>query len=179
MRLTRDFVSQQCERYLEQPDPESRLPRPPPAKFFLMGGSSNAVVLQKCIKNLLKAPFFRNTKLVLLGDCNRLASTTEVEYQYLTLNSATLVAYGAIIRAVTPVMSTRKCHFWIGLARKDPYDKEKHANAPSADIVDDVQLQSYNETRRRAPRKVKKEKFVRVIHWFAKPVSCWRRRLLE
>ncbi|KAF7892674.1 uncharacterized protein EAF02_000212 [Botrytis sinoallii] len=57
---------------------------------------NNSIVLQTYIKQFLKKPFFHNTKLVLLGDCN----------------STTIVAYRAMIRAVT-----------------------SHANIPQADIV--------------------------------------------
>lgn len=81
------------------------------------------------------------------------------------MNSATIVAYGAVIRAVTSVMSIRKSHYWIGLARKEYYDKKKHANLPQADIVNDYIM---NEN-----GKMKKEKQVKTIQWWAQPV-CFR-----
>ncbi|KAK6591796.1 hypothetical protein H4I95_12038 [Botrytis cinerea] len=139
MHLTTTFLAEQCEKYHARPDCS------PPSKFFLMGGSSNSIVLQTCIKDFLKNPFFRNTKLILLGDCN----------------SATIVAYGAVIRAVTSVMSIRKSHYWIGLARKEYYDKKKHANLPQADLVNDYIM---NEN-----GKMKKEKQVKTIQWWAQP----------
>lgn len=161
MCLTREFLAQQYENY------SARANCRPPSKFFLMGGSSNAMVLQTCIEDFLKS-FFPNTELVLLGDCNRLAfSTAEVGCQYLTVNSATLVAYGAIIRAVTSVMSTRQSHYWIGLARKELFSRKKHANVPQDDIViEDVPCKN--------GEKRKKEKQIRTIQWWAQPV-CYQR----
>ncbi|KAF7856816.1 hypothetical protein EAF04_009579 [Stromatinia cepivora] len=137
MRLTTSFLTEQYEKYYARPD------CPPPSKFFLIGGSSNAVVMQTCIKYFLESHFFRNTELVFLGE----------------FNSATLVAYGAIIRAVTSVMSTRKSHYWIGLARKESYDKKKHANVPRADIVNDDIIDENG--------KMRKEKQVRTVQWWA------------
>src|ERR1700733_4054406 len=54
------------------------------------------------------------------------------------IHSATVVAYGAIIRAVTRVMSSRKSHYWIGIARQDEYSKKSHIDAPIADVITDI-----------------------------------------
>lgn len=79
------------------------------------------------------------------------------------MNSATLVAYGAIIRAVTSVMSTRRSHYWIGLARKEYYDEEEHANAPQSDIVIEDAPDGVDRSRKR-------QKLVKTVQWFAQPV---------
>ncbi|ESZ92641.1 hypothetical protein SBOR_6975 [Sclerotinia borealis F-4128] len=143
MRLTREFLIKQFEKYCTQ------LNRPPPLKFFLMGGSSNAIVLQKCIRDLLRTPSFRNTELVLLGD----------------FNSATLVAYGATIRAVTSVMSVRKSHYWLGFARKELYNRKKHTDVLDADIVNEDILDENG--------KMKMKKQVKTIQWWDQPgESC-------
>lgn len=69
------FLSSQFSNYQTQAQAKS-LPfhAPPPAKVFLVGGSSNSQLFQACVKNAMKQrPFFRNTKLVPLGDFDRLA----------------------------------------------------------------------------------------------------------
>lgn len=139
IRLTISFLTEQHEKYY------ARLDCPPPSKFFLIGGSSNAVVMKTCIESFLESQSSRNTELVFLGE----------------FNSATLVAYGAIIRAVTSVMSIRKSHYWIGLERKEFYYKKKHTNIPRADIVNDDIMGNNG--------KMKNEKQVRTIQWWAQP----------
>jgi hypothetical protein len=73
MNLTESFLSQQFRNY------RSRF-QSPPAKMFLMGGSSNAQVLQISVERLLREDaFFCDTELVPLGTEDRfgLFSPTE------------------------------------------------------------------------------------------------------
>jgi hypothetical protein len=84
---------------------------------------------------------------------------------HLKTHSATVVAYGAIIRAVTRVMSSRKSHYWIGIARQDEYSKRSHIDAPTDDVITDISpIGRYD--------KMQNRKFVKVIHWLAMPVSA-------
>lgn len=67
MDLTESFLSDQFKNY------RSRF-QSPPAKMFLMGGSSNAKVLQTSVERLLREDaFFCDTELVPLGTEDRFA----------------------------------------------------------------------------------------------------------
>ena len=81
------------------------------------------------------------------------------------MNSATLVGYGALLQALTSVVTTRKTYHWIGAAIKDDYNKKENIDVPKSDIIYDKYILDDREV---------VEKLVRKIRWWVQPVRYRR-----
>ncbi|KAF7892163.1 uncharacterized protein EAF01_010243 [Botrytis porri] len=107
-----------------------------PGKFFLLGGASNFSLLHKGIKEFLHVTIPQDLDIVDLGTCNWLAFIIlESRYQYLTMNSAMIVSYGAMLQALKPTNSFTKSHHWIGIRKEEPYRKRIHVSPLDKDDI--------------------------------------------
>ncbi|KAF5875099.1 putative hsp70 family protein [Botrytis fragariae] len=107
-----------------------------PSKFFFLGGDSNSSILHEGIKEIFHVLGLPNVDLVALGTCDGLAFIIlELRYQYLTMNSATIIFYGAMLQALRPTNSFTKSHYCIGIRREEPHRKLIHVSPLDEDDI--------------------------------------------